>query len=80
MLRLDRPHEVPDGRCAGDVKGGSGGAAAEHISNASFAILTLIYTFQSLLDLSDAVSELAGVTARVAVLLQVPHADLRAQM
>ena len=67
---VSRMHTVIQSR-AGDVKGGGGGAAAERISNASFAILTLVYSFTSLFNLADAVSELAGVTARVAQLLQV---------
>ena len=58
---------------AGDIEGGSGGAAAERISNASFATLTLVYTFTSLLNLADEVSELAGVTARVSHFMQVWH-------
>ena len=56
---------------AGDIEGGSGGAAAERISNASFATLTLVYSFTSLLNLADEVSELAGVTARVSHFMQV---------
>jgi hypothetical protein len=53
------------------MSGGSGGATAERISNASFATLTLIYSFTQLLDMADQLSELAGLTARVEQLLEV---------
>ncbi len=37
-------------------KGGDSGELAQFVSNASFATLTLIYTFTELLDLSDQVA------------------------
>ena len=50
---------------------GSSGAVAERISNASFATLMLIYSFTELLDLADVLSDFAGLTARIAQLLEV---------
>ena len=47
------------------------GQLAKWVSNASFATLTLIYTFTQILDLGTQVSTLAGVTMRVGHLLQV---------
>ena len=47
------------------------GQRAKWVSNASFATLTLIYTFTQILDLGTQVSTLAGVTLRVGRLLQV---------
>ena len=47
------------------------GELAKWVSNASFATLTLIYSFTQLLDLANQFSTLAGVTLRVGQLLQV---------
>ena len=47
------------------------GEAAKWVSNASFATLTLIYSFTQLLDLANQSSTLVGVTLRVGQLLQV---------
>ena len=44
---------------------------AQRISNASFATLSLIYSLTEILDLSDLLATLAGLTARVSVLMQV---------
>lgn len=53
------------------MSGGSGGASAELISNASFATLMVIYSFTQLMDMADELSELAGLTTRVAQLMEV---------
>ena len=53
------------------MRGASSGATAERVSNASFATLTLIYSFTQLLDMADQLSSLAGLTARVAQLMEV---------
>jgi hypothetical protein len=51
--------------------GGDSGQMAQFVSNASFATLTLIYTFTELLDLSDKVGgglgwlQLCGVDQEV---------------
>ena len=52
---------------------------AQRISNASFATLSLIYSLTEILDLSDLLATLAGLTARVSVLMQVSisHIGLR---
>lgn len=47
------------------------GQVAKWVSNASFATLTLIFSFTQLLDLGSQFSTLAGVTLRVGQLLQV---------
>lgn len=47
------------------------GQRARWVSNASFATLTLIYSFTQMLDLASQFSTLAGVTFRVGQLLQV---------
>ena len=47
------------------------GQRAKCVSNASFATLTLIYSFTQILDLGSQVSTLAGVTMRVGRLMQV---------
>lgn len=47
------------------------GQLAKWVSNASFATLTLIYSFTQMLDLASQVSTLAGVTMRIGQLLQV---------
>lgn len=47
------------------------GEVAKWVSNASFATLTLIYSFTQLLDLASQMSTLVGVTLRVGQLLQV---------
>lgn len=47
------------------------GQRAKWVSNASFATLTLIYTFTQILDLGTQMSTLAGVTMRIGGLLQV---------
>ena len=52
------------------------GEVAKWVSNASFATLTLIYSFTQLLDLASQFSTLVGVTLRVGQLLQVFHAKL----
>ena len=52
-------------------KAGDGGETAQKISNASFATLSLIYSFTEVLDLSAKLSTLAGLTARVAQLQEV---------
>ena len=49
------------------------GQLAKWVSNASFATLTLIYSFTQMLDLATQFSTLAGVTVRVGQLLQVSH-------
>ena len=49
---------------------GDGGQRASKVSVASFATLTLIYTFTEILDLSDKFSEVAGLTGRVGQLLE----------
>ncbi|KAL0050452.1 hypothetical protein WJX82_011470 [Trebouxia sp. C0006] len=46
------------------------GQRARWVSNASFATLTLIYSFTQMLDLASQFSTLAGVTFRVGQLLQ----------
>ena len=52
------------------------GEVAKWVSNASFATLTLIYSFTQLLDLAKQFSTLMGVTLRVGQLLQVLPAKL----
>ena len=52
---------------------GDSGKTAQMISNASFATLSLIYSFTEVLDLSDQLSTLAGLTVRVGQLRQVRH-------
>lgn len=52
------------------------GEVAKWVSNASFATLTLIYSFTQLLDLANQFSTLVGVTLRVGQLLQVLPAKL----
>ena len=59
--------------------GGSGGASAELISNASFATLMVIYSFTQLMDMADQLSELAGLTTRVAQLMEVRFTHMREQ-
>lgn len=54
------------------------GELAKWVSNASFATLTLIYSFTQLLDLANQFSTLAGVTLRVGQLLQVSSTFCRA--
>jgi ABC-type uncharacterized transport system fused permease/ATPase subunit len=51
--------------------GGSGGELAQFVSNASFASLSLIYSFTEMLDLGEQVSSLAALTARVVGLLEI---------
>ncbi|GAQ88416.1 ABC transporter D family member 4 [Klebsormidium nitens] len=46
------------------------GAIAQLVSNASFAILTLIYSFTQLIDAAKVLSDVAGVTGRVAGLFE----------
>ena len=46
----------------------AGGAVAARVSNASFALLSLIYSFTQLLDLADRLTNLAALTARVSQL------------
>lgn len=52
-------------------RGGDSGETAQQISNASFATLSLIYSFTETLNLSDDLATLAGLTARVAFLKEV---------
>ena len=52
------------------------GEAAKWVSNASFATLTLIYSFTQLLDLANQCSTLVGITLRVGQLLQVLPAKI----
>jgi hypothetical protein len=52
-------------------EGGDSGKTAQQISNASFATLSLIYSFTETLNLSDDLATLAGLTARVAFLREV---------
>lgn len=61
----------------GGMSGGSGGASAELISNASFATLMVIYSFTQLMDMADQLSELAGLTSRVAQLMEVRFTHAR---
>ena len=49
------------------------GQVAKWVSNASFATLTLIFSFTQLLDLANQCSTLVGVTLRGGQLLQVLH-------
>lgn len=63
------------GLVAAVVFSGAAGAAspgdlAQFVSNASFASLSLIYSFTELLDLGEKVSSLAALTARVVGLLE----------
>ncbi len=51
--------------------GSSGGELAEFVSNASFASLSLIYSFTEMLDLGEQLSSLAALTARVVGLLEI---------
>jgi hypothetical protein len=46
------------------------GAVAQLVSNASFAVLTLIYSFTQLIDAAKVLSDVAGVTGRVAGLFE----------
>lgn len=46
------------------------GAIAQLVSNASFAVLTLIYSFTQLIDAAKVLSDVAGVTGRVAGLFE----------
>ena len=55
------------------LSGMDSGQLAKWVSNASFATLTLIYSFTQMLDLASRFSTLAGVTLRVSQLLQVSH-------
>ncbi|KAL4434207.1 hypothetical protein ABPG75_000648 [Micractinium tetrahymenae] len=58
------------------MAGNDGGETAQFVSNASFATLALIYTVTELLDLSDRMSRLGGLTARVGELLDtLPPGD-----
>lgn len=59
-------------------RGMDSGELAKWVSNASFATLTLIYSFTQLLDLASQFSTLAGVTLRVGQLLQVSSISCRA--
>ena len=54
---------------SGAAGAASGGDLAQFVSNASFASLSLIYSFTELLDLGEKVSSLAALTARVVGLL-----------
>ena len=57
---------------AGSMPAGlDSGQLAKWVSNASFATLTLIYSFTQMLDLASQFSTLAGVTMRVGQLLHV---------
>lgn len=58
--------------CAGSLPAEmDSGQLAKWVSNASFATLTLIYSFTQMLDLASHFATLAGVTLRVGQLLQV---------
>lgn len=57
------------------MAGNDGGQTAQFVSNASFATLALIYTVTELLDLSDRMSRLGGLTARVGELLDALPPD-----
>lgn len=61
------PHRAPTWiYCPGSFQEtGEGGKLAQQISNASFATISLIYSFTETLDLSDKIASLAGLTARV---------------
>lgn len=64
------------GRLEANVAGtlgdaGDSGQTAQKISNASFATLSLIYSLTEVLDLSDSLSTLAGLTARVSGMQEV---------
>lgn len=64
-------HVLHLGRAGAFAEAGDSGKAAQRISNASFATLSLIYSLTEVLDLADSLSTLAGLTARVADLRQV---------
>ena len=53
------------------AEGGDSGKTAQQISNASFATLSLIYSFTEVLNLSDSLATLAGLTARVSKIHKV---------
>lgn len=52
-------------------KAGGSGKTAQEISYASFATLSLIYSFTEVLNLSDSLATLFGLTARVSVIQKV---------
>jgi len=62
---------VFSGAAASAGTGGSSGEVAKFVSNASFASLSLIYSFTEMLDLGEQVSSLAALTARVVGLLEL---------
>jgi ABC-type uncharacterized transport system fused permease/ATPase subunit len=68
---------VFSGAAAAAGAGGSGGELAQFVSNASFASLSLIYSFTEMLDLGEQLSSLAALTARVVGLLEIlPPPDI----
>ncbi|KAG7667755.1 putative Lysosomal cobalamin transporter ABCD4 [Nannochloris sp. 'desiccata'] len=62
---------VFSGAAAAAGAGGSGGELARFVSNASFASLSLIYSFTEMLDLGEQLSSLAALTARVVGFLEI---------
>ena len=72
---------VPDGKAptafivaaAAPSHAGGGGQAAERVSNACFAALMLMNSFSQMLDASDRITYLAGLTSRLHELAQVIH-------
>ncbi len=50
---------------------GGGGKVAQFISNASFFTLMLIFSFTEVLDLSDQISIVAGLSSRVGEMLRL---------
>ena len=57
----------------GHFKGKSGGELTEIVSAYSFQSMYLIYCFSTLIDLSNKISEIAGVTHRVGELVEAFH-------
>lgn len=62
---------VPLVPAAAQPEPASGGRAAERVSNACFAALMLMNSFSQMTDVSDRLSLLAGLTARIHQLAQV---------
>ncbi len=62
---------VFSGAAAAAGASGSGGELAQFVSNASFASLSLIYSFTEMLDLGEQLSSLAALTARVVGLIEI---------
>ena len=53
------------------AEAGDTGKVAQQISNASFATLSLIYSFTETLNLADSLATLAGLTNRIYVAQEV---------